>query len=325
MKLAILFGYVCFAMAIAPQDVFAMSIMEGFIPRKQAVFWIVVAGPCLLMGARAIGDIARHNRERGMLLGLVAAFIFVLSACKIPSITGFSSYATGVGLGAVIFGPAVASVLSGIVLLFQGLFLANGGLTTWGANTFAMGVVGAFTAWSVFHLAQRMGAKAGAAMFLAAFSGNMATYLVTAAQLAIAFPYAVGGYGTAWLMFINIFAFTQLPLAVMEGLLSVIVYNIVMQYARKGKQNLILLTLVLVLAVVPFLMHGDSEFHSVDKQVQDVILADQPDYRPWFTLPWKPLPSEVNSLLIAFQVTVGVGFIGYFIVYHRGRKASKTR
>ena len=42
----------------------------------------------------------------------------------------------GTGLGAILFGPASVSVLGIIVLLFQAILLAHGGLTTLGANTF---------------------------------------------------------------------------------------------------------------------------------------------------------------------------------------------
>ena len=43
---------------------------------------------------------------------------------------------TGTGLGAILFGPSAVSILGLIVLLFQAILLAHGGLTTIGANTF---------------------------------------------------------------------------------------------------------------------------------------------------------------------------------------------
>ena len=66
----------------------------------------------------------------------------MLSALKIPSVTGSCSHPTGTGLGAVLFGPGVMTVLGTIVLLFQALLLAHGGLTTLGANVFSMAIVG---------------------------------------------------------------------------------------------------------------------------------------------------------------------------------------
>ena len=65
-----------------------------------------------------------------MILGLSGAFVFILSALKIPSVTGSSSHPTGVGLGSILFGPLAMSVVGSIVLLFQAVLLAHGGLTT---------------------------------------------------------------------------------------------------------------------------------------------------------------------------------------------------
>ena len=62
--------------------------------------------------------------------------MFVISSLKIPSVTGSCSHMTGTGLGAILFGPTAAGVLGLIVLLFQAILLAHGGLTTLGANTF---------------------------------------------------------------------------------------------------------------------------------------------------------------------------------------------
>ena len=77
-----------------------------------------------------------------MLLGVSAAFSFLLSAMKLPSVTGSCSHPTGVGLGALLFGPLAMVPVSFVVLLFQALLLAHGGLTTLGANLFSMGIAG---------------------------------------------------------------------------------------------------------------------------------------------------------------------------------------
>jgi cobalt/nickel transport system permease protein len=125
-------------------------------------------------------------------------------------------------------------VLTVIVLLFQSLLLAHGGLTTLGANTFSMGVAGAFVGWAVFRLARILGLSEKVGVFLAAMLSDWATYLVTAGQLALAFPDAVGGFGAAYIKFLGVFALTQLPLAVSEGLVSVVVYSSLLNYGQQG-------------------------------------------------------------------------------------------
>lgn len=234
MKRFILAGTLGFATLCLPQSAFAMHIMEGFLPKEFSLFWFVVALPFLLIGIRKIRQIVSISPETKMLLGLAGAFIFILSALKLPSVTGSCSHPTGVGLSAVLFGPFVSSVLSGIVLLFQALLLAHGGITTWGANVFSMGIAGGFVAWGTYKLSCRFGLKDTVAIFLAAALGDWMTYMVTAGQLAMAFPDAESGMIGSYFKFLSVFAITQLPLAISEGLLSVVVYKTLVQYGKDG-------------------------------------------------------------------------------------------
>lgn len=160
-----------------------------------------------------------------MTLAASGAFAFVLSALKIPSVTGSCSHPTGTGLGAVIFGPSVMSFLGLIVLLFQALLLAHGGLTTLGANVFSMAVVGPWVAWGTWRLGRGLGLAPALTIFLAAALGDLSTYVFTSLQLAIAYPDAVSGLWGAFAKFAGIFAFTQIPLAIAEGLLTVVVID----------------------------------------------------------------------------------------------------
>jgi cobalt/nickel transport system permease protein len=219
---------------------YAMHIAEGFLPLSWALFWWVVTLPCFAWGLRSLSQITQQNPELKLLLALAGAFTFVLSALKLPSVTGSCSHPTGTGLGAVLFGPAVMSVLGGLVLLFQALLLAHGGLTTLGANAFSMAIVGPWVAFGVYRLVAATGQQK-LAIFLAATLGNLSTYLVTSLQLALAFPAASGGVGTAFWKFAGIFAITQIPLAISEGLLTLLVWNWLQSYAGNELKTLKLL------------------------------------------------------------------------------------
>lgn len=218
----------------------AMHIMEGFLPVGWAVFWWIVTLPFFIVGLRALTKITRENPELKLLLALAGAFSFVLSALKIPSVTGSCSHPTGTGLGAVLFGPSVMTVLGSLVLVFQAVLLAHGGLTTLGANVFSMAIVGPWVAYFTYRLLadggnQRLG------LFFAAALGNLITYIVTSIQLALAFPAANGGFIAAFAKFAGIFALTQVPLAISEGLLTVLVWNWLQSYANDELQTLNLL------------------------------------------------------------------------------------
>lgn len=202
-----------------------MHIMEGYLPASQSLAWYAASAPFVVAGAARIRKIVRERPEARMTLAASGAFAFVLSALKIPSVTGSCSHPTGTGLGAVIFGPSVMAVLGLIVLLFQALLLAHGGLTTLGANTFSMAIVGPWVAWGVWRLGRGAGLSMALTVFLAAALGDLATYLFTSFQLALAYPDPVSGVAGAMIKFGGIFAFTQIPLAIAEGLLTVVVID----------------------------------------------------------------------------------------------------
>ena len=217
-----------------------MHISEGFLPVQWAVIWWLIALPFLAAGLRSLARITRSHPELKLLLALAGAFAFVLSALKLPSVTGSCSHPTGTGLGAILFGPTAMTVLGSIVLLFQALLLAHGGLTTLGANIVSMAIVGPFVAWAVFRGLQGSG-RTRLAVFAAAALADLATYVVTAAQLAVAFPAASGGIGAAFLKFAGIFAVTQVPLAITEGLLTLLVWNWLQSYGQPELKTLQLL------------------------------------------------------------------------------------
>ncbi|NJO83955.1 MAG: energy-coupling factor ABC transporter permease [Blastochloris sp.] len=216
---------------------YAMHIMEGFLPPLWAAIWFVVAIPFWVIGLRRINRLIAEKPETRLLLGMVGAFAFVLSALKIPSVTGSSSHPTGTGLGAILFGPAVMSVLGTIVLLFQALLLAHGGLTTLGANAVSMAIVGPLVAWGIWKsLKDRT--PVWLAVFLAAALSNLTTYVVTSLQLALAYPDPVGGFVAAFVKFGTIFAVTQIPLAISEGLLTVLIFNALQTNAEPELESL---------------------------------------------------------------------------------------
>lgn len=225
----------------ASPPAYAMHIMEGYLPGVWAIFWWIVALPFMILGLRSLTRITQANPELKLLLALAGAFTFVLSALKIPSVTGSCSHPTGTGLGAVLFGPLAMSVLGSLVLLFQALLLAHGGLTTLGANAFSMAIAGPFAAYWIYHLSMRLTGKQRIAIFLAAALADLLTYVITSIQLALAFPAPVGGFIASFAKFAGIFAITQVPLAISEGLLTVLVWNWLQSYSP---QELELLKLI---------------------------------------------------------------------------------
>lgn len=215
---------------LIPLRAHAMHIGEGMLPASWSIAWGVVCLPFVLYGFRSIGKRVNATPKVKILLAMCGAFAFVLSALKIPSVTGSCSHPTGVGLAAILFGPTITSVLGLIVLVFQALLLAHGGITTLGANTFSMAIAGPIVSWLVFKGLKKVNGSTAVCVFFAAALGDLATYVVTSLQLGVVF----GGF----VKFLGVFALTQVPLAIAEGLLTVVIFNILEKYSKTELQEL---------------------------------------------------------------------------------------
>lgn len=211
-----------------PHYVYAMHIAEGYLSLNWCLLYFVLIAPFVFLSLKEVKKITGKNKDVKMLLALVAAYVFVMSALKLPSVTGSSSHPTGTGLGAIIFGPVVMVAISVVVLLFQALLLAHGGLTTLGANTLSMGIVGPFVAFGIYKLFKKK--NQSVAIFAGCAVGNLATYIVTSLQLAMAYPSPEGGILVSAVKFLGVFAVTQIPLAIVEGIISVIIFDFVKKY-----------------------------------------------------------------------------------------------
>jgi cobalt/nickel transport system permease protein len=215
-----------------------MHIAEGFLPPAHALGWTLAAAPFVVHGARAVVREVRENPESTLLLGAAGAFTFVLSAIKLPSITGSSSHPTGTGAGAILFRPPVMALLGTVVLLFQALLLAHGGLTTLGANAVAFAVAGPWAGYGAYRLTRSLSGGLLPGVFAGMLVADLATYVTTSLQLALAFPEATGGFAAALAKFLGVFAVTQVPLAIGEGLLGVLLFRALTTNARPELERL---------------------------------------------------------------------------------------
>ena len=210
-----------------------MHIMEGFLPLFWCLIWFAVSIPIVAFGIYKLNKLVKEKREILPILAVSGAFIFVLSSLKIPSVTGSCSHPTGTGIGAIMFGPAITAVLSTIVLIFQAVFLAHGGLTTLGANVFSMGIVGPVVSYLIYKAGMKVKLNFYLIVFLATAFGDWATYIVTSTELALAFPaggvLTFGTFLSSLGKFAAIFAITQVPLAIIEGAVSALLFKSVIE------------------------------------------------------------------------------------------------
>ena len=243
LKLALVLA--CGFFLLSPNPAYAMHIAEGILPVKWAAIWYAAAAVFVAIGVIVIRRKTRENKGLLPLFGLAGAAVFLISVFPIPvPIAGTTSHPVGTPLAAIMVGPFVSTVLGAIALLIQALFLAHGGLTTWGANILSMAVVGSFVGFGIFVLMRRCNAPIAVAAFTAGILGDWATYAVTSFELAS----ALHGNASLWNMWGAIavaFAPTQLPLGILEGFFTAAVVMVV--YQRRPE----LLAHVIPLAMKP--------------------------------------------------------------------------
>ncbi|MDD1772837.1 MAG: energy-coupling factor ABC transporter permease [Methanomassiliicoccales archaeon] len=204
--------------------------MEGYLSWEWCLFWATLSLPFIVYGFYSIKRIMRDDPNQKTVLALSGAFIFVLSSLKLPSVTGSSSHPTGTGFSTMFYGVGITAVLSVIVLLFQALLLAHGGLTTLGANVFSMGIAGPLVAYAVFRVMRKAKVPTSVTVFITVVLTDFITYVVTSVQLALAY----GTFNESLISFLSVFAITQIPLAIVEGIL----FTIFIDYLERARPDI---------------------------------------------------------------------------------------
>jgi cobalt/nickel transport system permease protein len=166
-----------------------MHIPDGFINgAASAGFGVAAAGG---LGA-AVRQTGRYLDERQVpLAGLVAAFVFAAQMVNFPVISGMSGHLLGGLLAAVLVGPWAGFVVLSVVLVVQGMFFADGGLSAIGLNIVNMGFVGALGGYALYRVFLKVVPANHRGVTVAA--GIAAFLSVPLAALGFVVQFAVGG------------------------------------------------------------------------------------------------------------------------------------
>lgn len=222
-----------------------MHIQEGFLTAKWAATWYGVAIIFIGKGLRDITHKAKQIVMFKPLVGLMGAAVFFMSLMPIPvPITGTSSHPAGTPLAAILLGPFVGTVLSVVALILQATFFAHGGFSTLGANVVSMGVVGTLISYAIFKIARRCGLSLIWAAALAGVLGDLSVYVMSATELALGMPkMPFGSVSRGFITFLGLYMPTQLPIAILEGIVTAGVIRYIAKVRPDILQNLNILPL----------------------------------------------------------------------------------
>ncbi|WP_433372420.1 energy-coupling factor ABC transporter permease [Streptosporangium sp. CA-115845] len=214
-----------------------MHVPDGFFNAAVSLSAGVVAAAgvavCLRGARRELDD------RTAPMAGLVAAFVFAVQMLNFPVAAGTSGHLLGGALAAILVGPYTAVLCMAVVLLVQGFFFADGGLTALGVNITLMGVVAVLVGWGAFRLITRSVRGRGAVV-----AASFVAALVSVPATALAFTLLFWIGGTAPIEIGTVAAAmggVHLLIGIGEGLITAV-------------------TVSTVLAIRPDLVYGAKEF-----------------------------------------------------------------
>jgi cobalt/nickel transport system permease protein len=170
---------------------------------------------CTLMGAvmlpiwsRAVKRVKKEiTKKRMPLMGIGAAFSFLVMMFNVPIPGGTTGHAVGATLVALLLGPEAACISVTIALLIQALLFGDGGVLVFGANCFNMAVIIPFSGYYIYSFIKtRVKSKRGnyiavfisayiainiAALFVGTELGIQAMFFKDAAGMPLYSPYSL--------------------------------------------------------------------------------------------------------------------------------------
>lgn len=191
-----------------------MHIPDGFIPLWQCGIYYIILFIALYFSL----NWARKNLDEKMvpLMAVLAAGIFAIMSLNIPIPWGTSGHMVGGALVAIIFcAPEAAVIIFTLVLLVQGLFFGDGGLTTLGANILNMGIIGGVVGLYSFKALRRPIGKVPA-IFIASWLSIFLAAEMVAVELWLAGTFPLG----AGLLLMGLY---HAIIGIIEGILTVVV------------------------------------------------------------------------------------------------------
>jgi cobalt/nickel transport system permease protein len=172
-----------------------MHIPDGFLDLSISVIMYIAVLPFWIFSLRGMKKVLTDKQVP--LMATLTAMFFAAQMMNYPIIGGTTAHLLGGPILAITLGPYAGLISMTIILFIQALFFGDGGIITFGANVWNMGVIGVFIPYLVFLLFMRImknekGILIGA--FVGAFIGDVLAAIFAGLELGLStlnFPYSV--------------------------------------------------------------------------------------------------------------------------------------
>lgn len=131
-----------------------MHIPDNYLSPSTCAVMTTAMVPVWVMAARKVQR--ELSPSRIPLLGIGAAFSFLLMMLNVPLPGGTTGHAVGGTLLAVLLGPWSACIAVTVALFLQALIFGDGGILAFGANCFNMAFVLPFIGYYLYRLIKKL-------------------------------------------------------------------------------------------------------------------------------------------------------------------------
>lgn len=163
-----------------------MHIPDNYLSPSTCAVMFAVMVPVWTISVKKVKDEIENSKMP--MLGICAAFSFLIMMFNVPLPGGTTGHAVGGTLLAILIGPFSACISITVSLLIQALLFGDGGILSFGANCFSMAFVLPFLGYYIYKfIKDRVKSERGKyiAIALGSYAGLNAAALCTAVEFGL--------------------------------------------------------------------------------------------------------------------------------------------
>jgi len=160
-----------------------MHIPDNYLSPATCAVMAAAAVPPLAVSVRKVKQ--EITKAKMPLLGVGAAFSFLIMMFNVPLPGGTTGHAVGGTLAALLLGPWAACVAVTSALVIQALLFGDGGVLAIGANIFNMACVLPLVGYAVYRLVSRVSKNEYAGAAVGSYVGLNASALCAAIEFGV--------------------------------------------------------------------------------------------------------------------------------------------
>lgn len=159
------------------------------------------------------------------LMATLTAMFFAAQMVNYPIVGGTTAHLLGGPMLAITLGPYAGVISMTIILLIQALFFGDGGITTFGANVWNMGVIGVFVPYLVCLLTTKM-MKTRNGMLIGVFLGALAGDLLAAVFAGLELGFSTSSFPYSVPIAVTAMAAHHLFISIGESIVTAIIISV---------------------------------------------------------------------------------------------------